>query len=118
LLDPIGLGMENFDGIGIYRATYGNGQAIDATGMLPDGTMFNGLPALAAILSRGVLQTEMVNFAVQQLMTYALSRPLGTGDAPAVKQIQQQWATQGYSFKALLQDVVLSETFRSRHGGV
>jgi hypothetical protein len=118
MLDPIGLGMENFDGIGIYRATYGNGQAIDATGMLPDGTMFNGLPALAAILSRGARQTEMLNFAVQQLMTYALSRTLGAGDAPAVKQIQQQWATQGYSFKALLQDVVLSETFRSRHGGV
>jgi hypothetical protein len=117
-LDPIGLGLENFDGIGAYRAAYGNGQPIDATGMLPDGTTFNGLPALAAILSQGNRQTEMLNFAAQQLMTYALSRPLGDGDVPAVKQVQQQWATQGYAFKALLLDVVLSETFRSRHGGV
>jgi hypothetical protein len=117
-LDPIGLGLENFDGIGAYRATYGNGQPIDATGMLPDGTTFNGLPALAAILSQGSRQTEMLSFAVRQLMTYALARPLGDGDAPAVTQVQQQWATQGYAFKALLEDVVLSETFRSRHGGV
>jgi len=51
-------------------------------------------------------------------MTYALGRPLADGDMPAIQQIQQQWATQGYAFKALLQDVVLSETFRSRHGGV
>ena len=32
LLDPIGLGMENFDGIGKYRTAYGNGQTIDASG--------------------------------------------------------------------------------------
>jgi hypothetical protein len=117
-LDPIGLGLENFDGVGMYRSTYGNGQAIDATGMLPDGTTFNGLPQLAAILSQGTRQKEMLSFAVQQLMTYALGRPLVAGDMPAVAQIEQQWATQGYAFKALLQDVVLSDTFRSRHGGV
>ena len=123
MLDPIGLGLENFDGIGAYRATYGNGQAIDASGMLPDGTMFNGLAQLSAILSQGARQTEMLSFAVQQLMAYALSRPLSLTapndtDKPYLTQIQQQWAGQGYSFKTLLQDVVLSETFRSRHGGV
>jgi uncharacterized protein DUF1592/uncharacterized protein DUF1588/uncharacterized protein DUF1587/uncharacterized protein DUF1585/uncharacterized protein DUF1595 len=116
-LDPIGLGLENFDGVGTYRSAYGNGQTIDASGMLPDGTTFNGLPQLAAILSQGTRQQEMLGFAVQQLMTYALGRPLGAGDMASVAQIQQQWATQGYAFKALLQDVVLSETFRSRHGG-
>jgi hypothetical protein len=122
MLDPIGLGLENFDGIGAFRSAYGNGQAIDASGMLPDGTMFNGLVQLASILSQGTRQTEMLTFAVQQLMTYALARPLDLGptgaDLPYVTAIQTQWAQQGYSFKTLLQDVVLSETFRSRHGGV
>ena len=122
MLDPIGLGLENFDGIGAYRATYGNGQAIDASGMLPDGTTFNGLAQLSGILSQGARQTEMLSFVVHQLMTYALSRPLDLSangaDLPYLTALQQQWAGQGYSFKALLQDVVLSETFRSRHGGV
>ena len=52
-LDPIGLGLESFDGVGLYRSTYGNGQAIDASGVLPDGSTFNGLPQLAGILSKG-----------------------------------------------------------------
>jgi hypothetical protein len=118
MLDPIGLGLENFDGIGVYRSAYGNGQPIDASGVLPDGTPFNGLPQLAAILSQGGRQQEMLGFAVQQLMTYALGRPLGAGDMAAASQIGGQWASQGYSFKALLSAVVLSQTFRSRRGGV
>jgi hypothetical protein len=117
-LDPIGIGLENFDGIGAYRSAYGNGQAIDATGMLPDGTTFDSLPQLAAILSQGARQTQMLSFAVQQLAAYALGRPLVAGDMPALAQIQQQWAGQGYAFQGLLQDVVMSEAFRSRHGGI
>jgi hypothetical protein len=117
-LDPIGLGMENFDGIGRYRTTYGNGQAIDSSGMLPDGMMFSGLPQLSAILSNGSRQNEVTTWAVKQLMTYATSRPLAPSDDAYITQIQQQWAKQGYAFKALIQDVVLSDPFRSRHGGI
>ncbi|HET6279816.1 MAG TPA: DUF1592 domain-containing protein [Polyangia bacterium] len=122
LLDPIGLGLENFDGIGAYRTTYGNGQSIDASGQFPDGTKFDGSAQLVAILSQGVKQTELVNFAAQQMMTYALGRPLrlaapNDADRQYLQQIQQQWAKQGYVFKSLLRDVVLSETFRSRRGG-
>ena len=117
-LDPIGLGLENFDGIGKYRTTYGNGQTIDSSGMLPDGSMFSGLPQLVSILSMGSRLDEVTNFAVKQVMTYATSRPLAAGDAPVLTQIQQQWAKQNYSMKTLIQDVVLSDPFRSRHGGI
>jgi hypothetical protein len=122
-LDPIGLGMENFDGIGAYRATYGNGQAIDATGELPDGTHFGSLAELATILSRGDRQAELLGFAAQQAMTYALSRPLNLdppndSDRPYLDQIKKGWAAEGYLLKALLREVVLNETFRARHGGM
>jgi hypothetical protein len=58
-------------------------------------------------------------------MTYALSRPLDlssitplTGnDTPYLTQIQGEWATQNYAVKPLLQDVLLNQTFRMRHGG-
>jgi hypothetical protein len=118
ILDPIGLGLENFDGIGHYRTAYGNGQAIDASGMLPDGTTFTGLPQLTGILSRGSRLDQVTAQAVSQMMTYATSRPITSTDQPYLTQIGQQWAQQNYSFKALLQDVVLSEPFRSRHGGI
>jgi hypothetical protein len=118
LMDPIGLGMENFDGIGKYRTTYGNGQAIDSSGMLPDGTTFSGLPQLSMILASPSRQTETTTWAVKQVLTYATSRPLAAGDDAYITQIKQKWATQGYALKALIQDVVLSDPFRSRHGGI
>ena len=122
-LDPIGLGMENFDGIGQYRTAYGNGQVIDSSGVLPDGTAFTTVQQLATILSSGTRLTEMLDFAAQQVMTYALSRPLNldpmTGtDTPYLTQIQTSWATQNYALKSLMQDVILNQTFRERHGGV
>jgi Protein of unknown function (DUF1592)/Protein of unknown function (DUF1588)/Protein of unknown function (DUF1585) len=120
LMDPIGLGMENFDGIGRYRTTYGNGQPIDASGMLPDGTTFSGIPQLASLMSTGTHLDELKTYAVKQVLTYATSRPLdATGtDAPYLAQLGQQWSAQNYSMKALIQDVVLSDPFRSRHGGI
>jgi hypothetical protein len=36
VLDPIGMGLENFDAIGRFRTTYANGDAIDSSGVLPD----------------------------------------------------------------------------------
>jgi hypothetical protein len=122
-LDPIGLGMENFDGIGQYRAAYGNGQAIDSSGVLPDGTTFTSVSQLAQILSQGTRLQEMTGFAAQQLMSYALSRALnldpsmGT-DTPYLTQIQTAWGTQNYNFRQLVTDVVMNDTFRLRHGGV
>jgi hypothetical protein len=124
-LDPIGLGMENFDGIGMYRTAYGNQQAIISAGELPDGTMFTTVNQLAQILSSGSRLQETLAFATQQFMTYALSRPLDlssitplTGnDTPYLTQIQTAWATQNYAVKPLLQDVLLNQTFRMRHGG-
>ena len=124
-LDPIGLGMDNFDGIGMYRTAYGNQQAIISAGELPDGTMFTTVNQLAQILSSGSRLQETLAFATQQFMTYALSRPLDlssitplTGnDTPYLTQIQTAWATQNYAVKPLLQDVLLNQTFRMRHGG-
>src|SRR5207248_616812 len=41
MIDPIGFGLEDYDGIGRYR-TSENGKPIDSTGVLPDGRTFNG----------------------------------------------------------------------------
>jgi len=117
-MDPIGLGLENFDGVGKYRTAYGNGQVIDPSGMLPDGTMFSSLSQLASILGTGARLDESTAYAVQQVLTYATSRQLTASDGPYLAQLGQQWAKQNYALKALIQDVVLSDPFRSRHGGI
>ncbi len=50
-MDPIGFAMDNFDAVGRWRDTDA-GQAIDASGVLPEGTKFNGVAELKQALLR------------------------------------------------------------------
>jgi hypothetical protein len=52
----------------------------------------------------------------QKLMTYALSRELGDGDAPYKEAIESAWRADGASLRGLLERIVLSEPFRMRRG--
>ena len=52
ILDPIGLGLENFDAIGQYRTAYANGDMIDSSGMLPTGEAFRRCPSWPACSRR------------------------------------------------------------------
>lgn len=117
LLDPIGLGLENFDGIGQYRATYADGEKIDPSGVF-DMKTFNGLSDLAKMLSNPADKylTELNQCATKKLMIYALSRVIDDGDTdmPYVQRIAWEWS--GASMKDLLKRVVLSQPFRNRHG--
>lgn len=113
ILDPIGLGLEHFDGVGEYRASYANGEAIDASGVLPDGTAFAGLSQLTDVLSGDERLMECVS---EKLMTYALSRKVVASDAPYLAQVRKEWEEAGLGLAALLKRVVLSDTFRFRRG--
>jgi len=107
-LDPIGLGLENFDGVGAYR-TDDAGQTIDATGQL-DGQAFTdarGLgdalknhPALSTCLTRGVYR-------------YALGHLETSGEDPAIFDLNDKFATGGYRFKSLLLETAASSAFRT-----
>jgi hypothetical protein len=69
-IDPIGLGLENFDGVGLHRTT-DKGKPIDASGELPDGQRFNGPIELAAIVARDQRFTACI---AEQLLTFAVGR--------------------------------------------
>jgi hypothetical protein len=117
IVDPIGLGLENLDGIGAYRTRYpGSATPLDASGMLATGETFSSVPQLAAILSSGTHLQELLDCATKKVMTYALSRALTAADDPFLGQVRGAWADQGYGLKALLKDVVVSATFRYRRG--
>jgi len=113
LLDPIGLGLENFDALGAYRDQYENGDAIDASGELPDGSKFQGLIELSTLLAA---DPRFADCATKKLLTYALSREVVATDAPYVKQIREAWAADGMDFASLLRRIVLNESFRFRRG--
>jgi hypothetical protein len=113
ILDPIGIGLENFDGIGRFRTSYGDGEAVDASGQMPTGETFSGIKELSAILAR---DNRLLDCASHKLTTYGLSRALEAGDQPFLDQIRWRWRKQGTSVRALLKAVVLSDTFRFRRG--
>ncbi|MEM6331512.1 MAG: DUF1592 domain-containing protein, partial [Planctomycetota bacterium] len=69
-MDPIGLGLENFDAIGRWRTEAG-GRPVDPSGEL-NGLAFAGPGELLAIVRRR--EADIATNFVERLMTYALGR--------------------------------------------
>ncbi|HVY30660.1 MAG TPA: DUF1592 domain-containing protein [Polyangiaceae bacterium] len=114
ILDPMGLGLERYDGIGRYREAYGNGDAIDPSGTLPDGTAFSGPDQLGQILGQDPRFPACVE---SKLFTYALGREVEAYDTETLKAIQAKWAAGGpLTLRNLMKSIVLSNAFRFRRG--
>lgn len=106
LMDPIGLGMENFDGIGMFRTTE-NGVTIDATGEL-DGTYFADAAELGTAL-RG--HPDLAPCLVRNVYRYATGHIETEGEEVAIYDLIDAFETD-YAIQSLLVDVVASEGFR------
>ena len=106
LTDPIGLGLENFDGAGQYRATE-RGAPIDASGNL-DGKTFPDAAGLAqALHDNPALPTCLVS----RVYAYATGGTPGSGSNGVLAWFNAQFAGQGYKFPSLLRTVALSNSF-------
>ncbi len=67
-MDPLGFGLENYDGIGGWRTKDGTFE-IDASGELPGGQKFAGPQELKSIL-RG-RQDDFLRCLAEKMLTYA-----------------------------------------------
>jgi mono/diheme cytochrome c family protein len=113
-MDPLGLSLENFDAIGQWRTTDA-GSAIDASGVLLDGTKVNGPRELRQALV--AKKTQFATAVTEKLLTYALGRGLQYYDAPAVREIDRAAAADGYRWSSLMMAVVKSAPFQMRTTG-
>jgi hypothetical protein len=111
VMDPIGLGLENFDAVGKWRTREPGGE-IDAHGQLADGTEIDGAAALRDAVTRDPEQFARVFTA--KLLTYALGRGLESFDMPTVRRIVREAEGDDYRFAALVKGVVNSVPFRMR----
>jgi hypothetical protein len=110
-MDPIGFAMENFDALGRWRDR-DSFNKIDASGVLPDGTRFDGMTGL-----RGVLldhSSEFVSTISEKLLMYAIGRNLQYYDAPAVREISREASRNNNTFASLISGVVKSAPFQMR----
>jgi hypothetical protein len=113
-MDPLGLSLENFDAIGQWR-TIDADHAIDASGVLLDGTKVNGPRELReALVAR---KTQFATAVTEKLLTYALGRGLEYYDAPAVRAIDRAAAADGYRWSSLMLAIVKSAPFQMRTAG-
>jgi hypothetical protein len=111
-MDPIGFALENYDGIGRWRAKDA-GIPIDASGKLPDGTVFNGPNELKRVLLTGH-RDEFVATVTEKLLTYALGRGLEAADAPTIRAIMRETAPSDYRMSALISAIIKSKPFQMR----
>jgi hypothetical protein len=111
VIDPPGFALENFDAVGRWRSTE-EGQPVDASGGLPDGSQFAGVSRLeAALLKRPEV---FVGTLTEKLLTFALGRGIEYYDSPAVRKIVRAARDADYRFSALMVAIVNSTPFQMR----
>ena len=110
-LDPLGFALENFDGVGRYRAEEG-GSPIDASGAMSNGTTVTGPAGLKKVVLER--RDEFVEVMTGKLLTYALGRGLEYYDQPALRKIRRETAADNNRFSSLVLGVVNSVPFQMR----
>jgi hypothetical protein len=116
LIDPIGLGFEEFDQLGRYRATE-NGLPVDASGEVVavredaiEGP-FNGAAELGRRLGESVQVQQCV---VTQWYRYGMGRVEQDADVCSMKSAFERFVASGGKMDELLVGLVTSDAFRYR----
>jgi hypothetical protein len=108
MMDPIGLGMEDFDRYGRPRTVDDQGAPIDDTGDL-DGKSFHGARELDEMLAG---DPRTMSCLVTQLYRYASARVETPEEEIVLQQIDKGFADGGYRLKQLITTLVTSDGFR------
>lgn len=104
ITDPIGLGFEQFDGVGQFRTTE-RGAVIDPTGDV-DGIPFNDAKGFAkALESHPGVPACLAN----QMYTYAVGRPTTRDEREFLRYLEADFAEDGFHISELLRSIASSD---------
>ena len=112
-MDPLGFGLENYDGIGAWRSTEGPFK-IDPSGTLPGGKSFAGPRELKGILK--LRQEDFVRCLAEKMLTYSLGRGIEYSDKCTVTEIAKGMKSSDDKFSSLIIAIVHSDPFQKRRG--
>ena len=124
--DFIGLGLENFDAVGMWRnqelvtdaqqflhlnnpRTPRKLYPVDASGELPNGEKFKDVHGLKAALMKQERQVAASLF--EGLLCYALGRDVSFTDRPIIEKALNELGKEKYPVRDMIKKVVLSEAF-------
>ncbi len=112
VMDPLGLALENFDAIGMWRdrdSDAGN-TPIDSSGRMGSGKPVNGVNDLReALVER---PEQFVQTFTEKLLAYSIGRTVEAHDMPAVRKIVRGAEDAGYRFSDIVMGIIESEQFR------
>jgi hypothetical protein len=111
LMDSLGFALEGFDAVGRSRVIDELGDAVDASGILPDGSSFEGLEAFRSSLRSSELFPSVL---AEKLLVYAIGRGVEHYDMPAVRAVVREAAAEEHRFSAYILGVVESAPFQMR----
>src|SRR6185436_9796059 len=115
LMDSVGFALEGFDATGRWRTIDELGDAVDASGVLPDGSHFEGFDEFRSAL----LNSDQFRIVLaEKLMVYALGRGLEPYDMPAVRAIVRDAAAEEHRFSQFILGVVNSTPFTMRRAAL
>lgn len=107
-MDPIGFALENYDGIGRFRAD-DRGLPLDTTGTVGNIGSFASAQDLGALLHDNPAATTcMIKNFIRGSMGHLESK----GESEAVTALDKSFATSGYSMKSLMAELCTSPIFR------
>ncbi len=115
-IDPLGFALENYGPTGVWRDTYDNGRAVDASGILFGRYRFRDI-----VEFKDAILAEKDRFArafAGHLLEFALGRELEFSDEPALDRIVSETAAAGYRLREMLVQVALSDPFRLKYNPV
>ena len=110
-MDPLGFALENFDAVGGWR-THDAGYPVDASGVLADGTSFDGPAELRAALA--ARREQFVETFTEKLLTYTLGRGIESYDRPVIRGIVRDAAADDYRWSSIIMGIVRSTPFQMR----
>ena len=113
-IDPWGIALESYDAIGLFREkTVRTKKPVSTETVLPGNHRVSGLEDLKKYLL-DQRQDQFAHALASKMLTYALGRSLDLPDEPAVKELSEGFAEEGYRLSAIMKKIILSEAFLSR----
>lgn len=106
-MDPIGLGLENYDGVGRFR-TMENGVMIDTLSDM-EGEPFDGAAELGAIVAT---RPKFSLCTILNLYRHATGHVEDDGELARLDDVDAAFVAGQYRFKAALVELVASKAFR------
>jgi hypothetical protein len=111
-MDPLGFGLENFDGLGRWRDA-DHGLPIDATGKLPNGQEFEGPSQLKKILLQR--SAEFEGHLTRKLLGFALGRSLTKFDQCVIDDSLKALTENDHRSGEIVRVIVTSFAFQNRY---